>query len=224
MPPTEEDGLQTDENTGQETDSQTEGTPVKTETEEKIDWEKRYKDLQTDHTRAAQEAADLRTRVEQLEQPAEEPNEFDTDEDDFVPRKTVKTMITTAVKDAVHEVKQQSADSYFRRAYPDYVDDEDAIGGILRSPKHRRELLKCNSSEDRVDFAVKKFQERLEKASADAKTQAETEAKERQEKNRKATGLGDSSTTPSKSDDEDVSDEQEIKNRKSSSAKKRGLS
>lgn len=217
----EETGLQTDENTEQKADSQADnGTPEKTEAE-KIDWEKRYKDLQADHTRTSQRLADVEARLENT--PSEEQPSDDYEEESFLDRKTAEKLIDKKVKEAVSADRQIRADAHFRRTYPEYVDDEAAISGILRSPNYRDELIRLNSPEDRVDFAVKKFKERLEKASADAAAKAETEAKEREEKNRKAAGLGGPSTAPAKSEEEGLSDKEELQQRKARLAKKRNM-
>lgn len=220
----EETGLQTQENTGQETDSQTEtGTPEEKGQEEKVDWEKRYKDLQTDHTTTKQRLADAERQAQEREEAAQQTEEeTGYEEEGFVDRKTMNQAIEKAVSKAVSKVRMQTADSYFRRTYPELVKHENIISGILRNPKDSQSL-KGASAEERIDAAVKEFNELTEEAITSAKAEAETEAKEREEKNRKATGLGESSTTPSKSEDGDVSDEQELKNRKAQSAKRRGL-
>ena len=216
----EETGLQTEENT-EVTDSQTEtGTPGKTEVEDTVNWEKRYKDAQAELTRSQQRLADIDARSETPgTQQGEETYE---DDESFVDRKAVSKMIEKAVSKAVSGVRMQTADSYFRRTYPNIVKHENVISGILRNPKDPGSL-KGASGEERIDAAVKEFNALTEEAVATAKTEAETQAKERDEKNRKATGLGGPSTTPSKGDDEGKSDADDLRDRKARLAKKRGL-
>jgi len=219
--PEEETGLQTQENTGQETDSQTDtGTPEEKDQKDDVDWQKRYKDLQTDHTTTKQRLATLEAQAQ--EPPEEQPPEEYYDDEGFVDRKTVDEMIKKAVSGAVKNVRMQTADSYFRRTYPELVKHENIISGILRNPKNAHSL-KGVSAEDRIDAAVKEFNELTEEAKATAKADAEAEAKQREDKNRKATGLGGPSTPPSKSDDEGESTEDELKKRKARQAKRRGL-
>lgn len=217
-------GLQTDENTEQKADSQTEtGTPEKTEVKDETNWEQRYKDLQADHTRTSQRLAEADRQAQEREtvaQQTEETGEYG--EEQFVDRKTVGKMVEKAVSKAVSEMRMQTADSYFRRTYPNIVKHENIISGILRNPSNP-EALKGASSEERIDAAVEEFNALTEEAIETAKTEAETKAKERDEQNRKATGLGGPSTTPSKSDDEGKSDEDDLKDRKARLAKQRNL-
>lgn len=224
----EKTGLQTEENTektgeAENTDSQTEtGTPEKTE---KVNWEKRYADLQADHTRVSQRVATYERESQEREESALQAEEPDYDGDSFVDGKTVGKIVdkavSKAVSEAVSQMRMQTADSYFRRAYPKIVKHENIISGILRNPKDPQSL-KGASSEERIDAAVKEFNELTVEAIATAKEETETEAKERDEKNRKATGLGGPSTTPSKGD-EGKSDAEELADRRAASAKKRNL-
>jgi len=218
--PEEETGLQTEENTEQNADSQTDtGTTEKTETKDEIDWKQRHKDLQADYTRKAQRVAELE---QQAEQSLEEPEVEYLEDEGFVDKKTVGSMIKQAVAKAIQGVRMQSADSYFRRSYPELVKHENVISGILRNPKNP-EKLQGASSEERIDAAVKEFKKLTEEAVTEAKTEAEAEAKKREEKNRKAAGLGASTTAPAKSEDEDLSDAEEIRQRKVRLAKRRSL-
>jgi len=203
----------------QEQETPAESEPQATETpethEETVDWQKRYKDLQTDHTQTKQRLARLE------EQPPEEPPEDDYEDEGFVDRKTVKKIVTEAVTKAVSSVRMQAADSYFRRTYKDLVKHENAISGILRNPKDPTSL-KGASAEERIDAAVKEFNALTEEAKTTAKAEAEAAAKEREEKNRLAAGLGGSPTPPSK-DETVVTDAQEIAARKAQSAKRRNM-
>ena len=209
------------ENTG-DADSQPDGTPQKPDAET-VDYEKRYKDLQAEQTRTSQENAELNRRLEQLEQAGQETPEADDldDEEGFTDRKTVSQMIALAVSQAVAKVRTQAADTYFRRTYPDLVKYENAIAGIMRSQKEAPK--KGASAEDRIDAAVKEFNDLTEEAKTTATAEAEAKAKAREEQNRKASGLTSSSTTPAKSGEEELSDEDELKARKRRQAKKRGL-
>lgn len=199
-----------------------EGKPPETKPDE-VNWEQRYKDLQTEQTRTSQENADLNRRLEQLERPPEEPDEdLDVDDEGFIDRKTADKMIKDAVMKAVSGVRTQSANAYFRRTYPELVKYESAIAGIMRSPKDPGKL-KGVSPEERIDAAVKEFNDLTEEAKATATAEAEAAAEAKEEARRKASGLGTSSTTPSKGEEEELSDEQEIAKRKLQSAKRRGL-
>ena len=219
-------GLQTDENTEQKADSQTEktGTPEKTEVKDETNWEQRHKDLQADHTRKSQRLAEAEARITELEQPPEEPPEDDdADAEQFVDRKAVGKMINDAVLKERSANRMERGDSYFRRTYPELVNNENVISGIMRNPTDPKMAERGITVEERIDSAVKEFHKLTEDAVETAKTEAETKAKERDEKNRKATGLGGPSTTPSKSDDEGKSDADDLKDRKARLAKKRNL-
>jgi hypothetical protein len=210
-----EEGLQDQENTEKD-DSQETGTPEKTET---IDWEKRYKDLEADHTQKSQRLAELeRERQAQIESQKEPQEEETYDDLPYVDRKQVETIVSKAVQ----AERARSAISYFRRTYPDLVEHENVISGIMRNPKDTKMFKDGVSAEERIDSAVKEFKALTEEAVTKAKEEAEAEAKEREEKNAKAKGLGSTSTTPAKSDEE-PSDEEEIKKRKSQQAKRRGF-
>lgn len=210
------------ENTPQP-DSQLEGTPPETKPDD-VNWEQRYKDLQAESTRASQEAADLRTRVEQLEQPPEEPpdEDLDDEEEGFLDRKTAKKMVDAAVQKAVSQVRTQSANAYFRRTYKNLVKYENAIAGLLRNPKDASKL-KGASPEERIDAAVEEFNTLTEEAKATAKTEAEAEAKAKEEAKRKASGLGSTAIFTPAGDEGEKSDKQELADRKARSAKRRGL-
>lgn len=188
-----------------------------------VDYEKRYKDLQAEQTRTSQENAELRQRNEQLEQPPETPpEEADLgDEEGFVDRKTVNQIVSKAVSQAVATVRTQAADAYFRKTYPDLVKHEGIIAGIMRNPKDLPK--KGASAEERIDAAVKEFNNLTEEAITSAKAEAEQAAKDREEANRKASGLTSSSTTSPKGGEEEPSDAQELADRKAKSAKQRGL-
>lgn len=194
------------------------------ETTEETNWEQRYKDLQAESTRTSQEASELRTRVQQLEQPPGSPEEEDDlggDDEGFVDRKTVNKLIDSAVQKAVGQVRTQSANAYFRKTYPELVVYENAIAGIMRAPK--KALKDGTTPEERIDAAVKEFKALTEEQVVKAKEDAEAAAKAQQEAKQKASGLGSSTTSTPAKGDEDVSDEQELKNRKAKSAKQRGL-
>lgn len=220
--PEEKEGLQTEENTG-DADSQTDtGTPEKTE--EEIDWKKRYTDLQADSTQKSQRLA----KLEQDAQEREEREAAQREEDagygeNYVDRKTVDQLIKTEVSKAESRMRLQTADAYFRRTYPDIVKHENVISGIMRNPTDPKMLKKGVTVEERIDSAVKEFNELTKEAVNTAKEEADKESKEREEKNRKAAGLGGTSTAPSKSEDEGKSDEDELKDRKARQAKKRSL-
>lgn len=202
-----------------------EGTPPKETKPEDVNWEQRYKDLQVESTKSSQEAAGLRTRVEELEQPPEEPPEDDLDlgdEEGFVDQKTVKKLVNTAVQQAISQVRTQSANAYFRRTYKDLVEHENVIAGLLRNPKNP-EKLKGKSPEERIDAAVKEFSALTEEAVTKAKADAETEAKAKEEAKRKALGLGSTATSTPAGDEGEKSDAEELADRKRQSAKKRGL-
>lgn len=204
-----------------------EGTPPETKPDE-VNWEQRYKDLQAESTKTSQEAAELRTQVEQLEQPPKEPPEEDLelDEDGFVDGKTVNEIVNrrvnAAVEKAVRLIRSQSADAYFRRTYKELVKHTGIIAGIMRNPKNP-EKVKGASPEERIDAAVEEFNALTEEAKAKAKTEAEAEAKAKEEAKAKASGLGSTTTSTPAKGDEDISDEQEIANRKAHQANQRGL-
>ena len=196
------------------------GTPPE---EEPVDYKKRYKDLQAETTRVSQHNTELAQRLEQLEQPPEPDEDLGLDDDgNFVDKKTVSKMVNQAVSQAVSQVRTQSANAYFRRTYSDLGKYESVIAGLMRNPKEPSKL-KGASAEERIDAAVKEFQDLTDEAKATAKAEAETEAKEREEANRKASGLTSSSTTSPKGGEEELSDEDELKARKNRQAKKRGL-
>lgn len=203
--------LQEPENTEQ-ADSQVNETPDKSE----VDWERRYKDLQADHTKTKQRVAELSRTYSQPKE--EEPEDYA--DEPFVDRKTVKTMINKAVKEAVSTVRTQTADSYFRRTYPELTKHENAISGILGNPSDP-DALAGATAEERIDAAVKEFNAIMDekvKAAAEAK---EAEIKAKEEKNRKASGLSGPSTTPTKGDEQgEMSDEEEIKAKKARRRKK----
>lgn len=200
-----------------------EGTPPKETKPEDVNWEQRHKDLQADHTRKSQELADANRRIDELEQPPEEPPEEDLElgEEGFVDRKTVDKIVKAEVQKAVSQVRTQSADAYFRRTYKDLVEHEGVIAGIMRNPK--KPLRKGASAEERIDAAVEEFNSLTAEAIEKAKTEAEAEAKAKEEAKRKASGLGSTTTSTPAKGDEDVSDEQELADRKRQSARKRGL-
>lgn len=221
----EKEGLQTDTGNTDDAgktggdDSQKDGTP--SETEKDVNWEERYKELQTAHTQASQEAAELRTRVEQLEQPPEEP-EGDLDNGDgFLDRKTAEKIIDARVDQKVNALRREAADRYFHKTYPEMVEFENAIAGIMRNPK--KPLSKGVSLEERIDAAVKEYSNQTETQKATAKAEAEAAAKAQEEAKRKASGLGSTATSTPPSDEGEISDEQELKNRRTQSAKRRGL-
>lgn len=212
----EKEGLPKGTETPAEPTSPEPGTPEAKEKQSEVDWEKRYKDLQSDHTRTRQ-------RLSELE--AEKPPEESLDEfvdDEYLTKKEVDKRIDQAVSKAVKSVQMQSADSYFRRTYPQLVKYESAISGIIHSPKDP-ESLKGSSAEGRIDAAVKEFNEIVAEEKASAKEQAEKEAKDREEQNRKASGLGGGQAPASKSEEEGESDADYIAKRKARSAKQRGL-
>lgn len=219
----EKNGLQTEENTG-EANSQTEtGTPEKkteVETVDKTDWEKRYTDLQADHTRVSQRVATFEKETQEREEAAQAEEETGYEDDQFLDRKAVGKMIEKAVLKERSANRMERGDSYFRRAYPDIVKHESIIAGIMRNPKDSKMFDKGVTVEERIDSAVKEFNSLTEEAIATAKTETETEAKEREEKNRKAQGLGGPSTAPAK-DDEGKSDAEELADRRAASARKR---
>lgn len=221
-------GLQAEEGNTGEADSQTDGTPSKDDAatkddgQAKVDYERRYKDLQEEYRRSQETVKETERRLERLEQPPEPDEDLDADDEGFVDRKAVNKIVDAAVSKAVSQVRMQSANTYFRKTYPDLVKHENAIAGIMRSPKDPSKL-KGASGEERIDAAVKEFNDLTEEAKATAKAEAEAEAKEREDKNRQAAGLTSSSTTPVKSGEEELSDADELKARKSSQAKKRGL-
>lgn len=211
-----------------ETTPESEGTPPKEETKpEDENWEQRYKDLQTDHTKASQRAADAEARIAELEQPPEEPPEEDLDlegdEEGFVDRKTAEKIADARVARAISQVRTQSANAYFRRNYKDLVKHENVIAGLLRNPKNP-EKLRGASPEERIDAAVEEFNALTEEAKAEAKTEAEAEAKAKEEAKRKASGLGATTTSTPASEEGEKSDAEELADRKARSAKKRNLS
>lgn len=225
-----QEGLQTEGNTGG-ADSQADGTSsdsTKTGTDgagkdKQVDYEQRYKDLQVESTRSSQEAATLRTRVEQLEQGSQADEDEDFSEDEgFVDRKAVKTLVDNAVSKAVDAVRMQSANAHFRREYPQLVKYENIIAGIVRNPSDPGKLRGL-SPEERIDAAVKEFSEMTEETKATATSEAEAAAKEREEQNRKATGLGATSASPATSDNEGKSDAEELADRKARQTKRRSL-
>lgn len=227
----DQEGLQTDTgNTGDDkdktdtADSQGDGTPSKTKDDE-TDWEQRHKDLQADHTRKSQALAEAEARIAQYERAGsqeESEEDLDVGDDGFVDGKTVNKIVNAAVAKAVGQVRTQSANAYFRRTYKDLVEHENVIAGLLRNPKNP-DKLKGASPEERIDAAVVEFKALTEEAVTKAKADAEAEAKAAEEKKRLASGLGSTTTSTPAKGDEDISDEQEIANRKSKSAKQRGL-
>ncbi len=206
-----------------EPDSQPDGTPPKDDAGGKIDYEKRYIDLQREHTLVAQEKAELERQIEALEQagPETPPDDDFSDDDGFVDRKTASNMIDKAVKKAVSQVRTETAYRYFRKTYPDHVKYEGVIAGIMRNPS--KPLRRGASAEDSIDAAVEEFKALTEEAKATARAEADAEAKAREEKNSQASGLTSSSTTTPKSGEEELSEEEELKERKRNQAKKSGL-
>ena len=196
-----------------------EGTPPK---DAETDWQKRYKDLQAENTRVSQQSASQERRLAQLEQAkqAEGQPEEEVDDDEFISRKAAQQLVKDAVTGAVHKIRMETADAYFRRTYPDLVKHENVIGGIVGHPRNPA-ALEGKSAEERIDAAVKEFNELTEEAKAEAKSEAEAAAKDREDKNRKASGLGSGTTAPTKSDTEGLSDVEELADRKARQAKRR---
>ena len=218
-------GTQADVEKNAEGDSQAEGTTQGSEAkagEQKIDYEKQYKELQTAHTRASQENAELRRQVLESQQAPEEDEDLNLDDEgEYIDRKTAQKMINTAVSSALSKSRMESANAYFRKTYPELADYENAIGGILQNPKNPPR--KGASPEERIDAAVKEYNGQSEEQRTAAVTKAEAEEKARQEQNTKASGLGSSSTAPVKGDEGEPSDEQELAARKQRSAKQRNI-
>jgi hypothetical protein len=215
------------ENTGDETDADSQGAEDKgseNKAEAKVDWESRYKELQAQTTRSSQEAAQLRQRIDAMEAAQRGGQADDEDlglDDDFVSKKDVNKMISKAVQSALTSRDTQAADRYFRKTYPDLVKHEGVIAGLMRHPKDP-EMLK-GSFEDRIDAAAKEFNELTEEAKNTAKAEAEAAQKTAEEARRKASGLGSSSTTPSKGDDENLSPEEELRRESQAQKKKMNL-
>ena len=155
-------------------DSQTQTDKSSTETN--VNWEQRYKDLQTKETQSSQENAGLRRQIEESQPIEEEEEELSVDEDGFVDGKTVKGIVDKAVAKAIGQVRNQSANAYFRRTYKDLVKYESAIAGIMRNPKDPGKL-KGVPAEERIDAAVEEFNALTEEAKAGAVAEAETAMK-----------------------------------------------
>lgn len=133
--------------TGQET-SQTPSTGETTQSVESsggtpdnsqgqtTNWEERYKELQSHSTRTAQEAAELRRKLEEMEisQPAQTPVELaslnldDINEEELIEGKKLKQVLNNVMKTFQTQTQVNNLTMKFRTENPDMVEYEDMVG------------------------------------------------------------------------------------------------
>lgn len=192
------------------------------ETKEEVNWEKRYKNLEADHTTTSQKLAEQEQLVElvspyvdwgKVQGSGEAPS--DPEEEGTVDKK----MLTTSLKDLSDKVDTKLLTLDFRQAHPELRPYEDTITGPALSRlrrKYPREPIR-KVMERAADFTAKFLEEERKKGEETAEKKSQEAAG--------AGGLGSASPTSPAKKEEPLGETNKdyLARRKAQSRKARGL-
>jgi len=194
-----------------------EDTPTSQEPSENkpVDWEKRYKDAQSELTKKSQE---LKATAEEYSRDKELLDQVTPyidwkalngssgeleDDDGYVSKKEMKAQIAQIKKS--QDIARITLD--FRRKYPDMIDYEDQVGFYLQNKTDPRHKMA-----DRIEKAVEYTKNFLEAERKKGITSAEAREKEAKAKEAEVSGLKAGGQTSPPKEDDGVETEQDYVN------------
>ena len=197
-------------------------------TENKDDFEKRYKDSQTHITKIEAENALMRETSQKDKELLDavtpyvdwesvngtKKTEVVVEEDTLVDQKT----LTKTVEDLRSLIERERVTNSFRTKYPGMIEYEDLVGSFLNKTDARRPM------EERIAKAVKNTQDLLDSERSKGVELSKKEKKEKAAKEAEASGLsGGKVSLESKDDSGGETYEEYIESRKKMSAKAQGI-